>query len=123
MSEPKILELEKKIDDFIANEKVEEFTEKVNFSGGSAVNSHFYKKGNMVYFLYQGQGKTHSAGDVLFTVPSKYKPKYQTHFPFVKNNQAYGTVSFSEVTGIANVNMISSSANGRIYINGIYTIA
>lgn len=122
MSEPKILELEKKIDDFIDLETEVEITDEIEFDETIA-NTHFYKKGNMVYFLYQGQGKTHSAGDVLFTVPSKYKPKYQTHFPFVKNNQAYGTVSFSEVTGIANVNMISSSANGRIYINGIYTIA
>lgn len=123
MSEPKILELEKKIDDFIANEKVEEFTEKVNFSGGAAINSHFYKKGNMVFGYYQSNLKQHDNNEELFNIPEGYRPSVpQSFFPFVINNAQYGVIYISS-NGKASINQLSAgSVNGRVYASFFYYI-
>lgn len=116
MSEPKILELEKKLNDFIANEKV-------NFSGGSAVNSHFYKKGNMVFGYYQSNLKQHDNNEELFNIPEGYRPSVpQSFFPFVINNAQYGVIYISS-NGKATISQLSAgSANGRVYASFFYYI-
>lgn len=100
----------------------EDFTSQITFNESVTTNTKFYKKGNVVYVAFQGQGKTHSANTVIATIPEGYRPSYQVHVPFVKNNTAYGTLQLLPA-GTFQVGQISSTtANGRIYANFTYII-
>lgn len=98
-----------------------EITSQVTFGETQANNTHIYVLPQMrlVLVYYQGEGKVHATGDVLFTVPSEYKPKNQVYAPYIKNANAYGTLSMA-ASGNCIVNNTSSSASGRIYAAFVY---
>ena len=103
-------------------ETIEEFTSKVTFNESVANNTHFYRQGNVCHICFQGEGKTHSANATLCTIPNGYRPSKAVYAPFIKNNNAYGSINIS-TGGVMAVNMISStSASGRIYANFTYII-
>lgn len=97
------------------------FKDSVQFSEGY-VNVHFVVHSGMVFISYQGEGKTHAAGTLLFTIPAAYRPKSQVLCPFVKNASAYGIIAIT-TDGKCSVNQISSTtASGRIYFQMNYPI-
>ena len=100
---------------------VVEITGRVTFAETQANNTHIYVLPQMrlVLVYYQGEGKVHATGDVLFTVPSEYKPKNQIYAPYIKNANAYGTLSMA-TSGNCIVNNTSSSVSGRIYAAFVY---
>lgn len=100
----------------------EDFTSKITFNENVANNTKFIKMGKIVYVIFQGEGKTHSGGATLCTIPSGYRPANSVYAPFTKNNNAYGSLNIG-TNGVMTVNMISStSASGRIYANFTYII-
>ena len=101
---------------------VVEITSQVTFAEAQANNTHIYVLPQMrlVLVYYQGEGKVHAIGDVLFTVPSEYKPKKQIYAPYIKNANAYGTLTMSSSTGNCIVNNTSVDASGRIYAAFVY---
>ena len=101
---------------------VVEITNQVTFAEAQANNTHIYVLPQMrlVMVYYQGEGKVHATGDVLFTVPSEYKPKNQIYAPYIKNANAYGTLAVGAATGNCTVNNTSGSVSGRIYAAFVY---
>lgn len=100
------------------------FTSQVTFVGTVGGDTRFYKKNDVVYMNYQGTTGTHDTNDILFTLPSGYRPINSFSVPFVLNNMAYGVVNVNASTGVGKINFISSnSANGRIYFNIAYPTA
>lgn len=100
----------------------EDFTSKVTFKENYvSSNTYFIKKGNMVFVEYQGEGKAHSANEILAVIPEGYRPKRnQTFAPFVANANAYGTLCVL-ANGDFNVHFISNNTvNSRIYANFSY---
>lgn len=98
---------------------LEEITSQITFNE-TVANTKVFKLGKMIIVQFQGQGKTHSANDVIASFPSQYRPSYQVLAPFVKNNNAYGFLSLT-TNGNLNVGAVSStSASGRIYANFTY---
>lgn len=109
-------------------EMCEDFSDKVTFNEAYA-NIHFYKKNGIVTISYQGEAKkSHTAGDVLFTLPEGYRPKMsalgtgtQFYIPMVKNNGAYGTCYIKHSDGQCVIATISSNDwVGRIYLATSY---
>ena len=81
----------------------------------TGTNTKVYVKNNVVYLNYQGPSKTHASGDVLFTLPSGYRPKNLLYTPFVVNGLAFGNFEIA-TNGQAKINQVSdSTATGRIY--------
>lgn len=101
---------------------VVEITSQVTFAEAYANNTHIYVLPQMrlVLVYYQGEGKVHATSDVLFTVPSEYKPKNQVYAPYIKNANAYGTLAVSSTTGKCIVNNTSGNVSGRIYASFVY---
>ena len=99
-----------------------EITSQVTFAEAQANNTHIYVLPQMrlVMVYYQGEGKVHATGDVLFTVPSEYKPKNQIYAPYIKNANAYGTLAVGAATGNCTVNNTSGGVSGRIYAAFVY---
>lgn len=92
-------------------------------------NVTFRKIGKVVTINYQGENKSHSAGDLLFTLPSGYYPTTQSSgannfyfFPFVQNANIYGNVLLRANDGRVSINQISSSATGRIYLSMVFIV-
>lgn len=99
---------------------IQDITSQITFNE-TVANTKVFKKGKMIIVQIQGQGKTHSANDVIATFPSQYRPSYQVVAPFVKNANAYGMITLTPANGQLFVGAISSSsANGRIYANFTY---
>lgn len=83
----------------------------------SGTNTRFYEKGEVLYIFYQGESKTHTTQETLFTLPSGYRPLNQLYTPFVMNNFGYGTVEISTL-GVAKItNIIGGENTGRVYFN------
>lgn len=101
----------------------EEITSEITFGESVATNTHFYKKGNEVVVFFQGENKTHSAGDaIVSSIPTEYRPNTSYFVPFVKGNVAYGILQISP-SGYIAVNTISSTTvSGRIYSTFSYFI-
>lgn len=103
----------------------EDITSQCTFNESYGVNNtQIVRKGNMIFVAYQGESKTHtsSPNSLLFTVPSKYKPKYNKFAPFTKNVSVYGTLAVRSATGNVEVNSISSTTTaGRVYANFSYS--
>jgi len=78
----------------------------------------FYVKADVLYIFYQGESKSHSASDLLFTLPSGKRPSSLTYTTFVSSNGInfiFGTISIN-TNGECKVNQISdSSGAGRVY--------
>lgn len=100
--------------------QVEDITSQITFNE-TVANTKFYKVGKVVYVQYQGASTTHSNNAVLATIPSAYSPSYAVWAPFVKNNNAYGTLSISNSQLAVGI-ISSTSATGRIYANFSYFI-
>lgn len=99
-----------------------EITSQVTFAETKAANTHIYAlpQIRLVLVYYQGEGKVHATSDVLFTMPSEYKPKATVNAPYIKNATAYGTLTMSSTTGNCIVNNTSGDASGRIYAAFVY---
>lgn len=103
---------------------ITDFTSQITFDGSIGGDTHFYKKDKVIYLNYQGTTGTHATDDVLFTLPSEYRPTASLSVPFILNNSAFGVVNINYSTGICKINFLSnSSANGRIYFNVAYPIS
>lgn len=87
-------------------------------AGGATM---IYYKDGAIYILYQGEAKAHNVNDLLFTLPSGYRPSGERFATFIKNANAYGNVKISS-DGTCVVNAISSTSNGRIYFNIVIPI-
>ena len=97
---------------------VTEITNSVTFNENiTGTNTRIYVKDNVLFVFYQGESKTHSQNDVLFQLPSAYKPQAQTYSVFVINNTGYGNVSLNG-SGSCFINQIANGGTaGRIYSN------
>ena len=100
----------------IASPTTEDITSQVTWNETvSDTNTKVYCKNNVVYLNYQGESKTHSSGDILFTLPSGYRPLHLLYTPFVVNGATFGNFEIA-ANGQAKINQINStSATGRIY--------
>lgn len=107
---------------FIMTTGAVEITNQVTFAETKANNTHIYVLPQMRLALvyYQGEGKVHATGDLLFTVPSEYKPKNSFYAPYIKNATAYGTLGMAAASGNCTVNNTSGDASGRIYAAFVY---
>ena len=101
-----------------------DITSLVTWGESKGGGTRFYYKDGAIYLLYQGEAKAHAANDLLFTLPSGYRPSAnQTIFPFIKNANAYGNASITGADGKCVVNVISSTTvSGRIYFNTVIVL-
>lgn len=95
-----------------------EVTSSVTFTENvSGTNTRFYYKDGSLFIYYQGESKTHSAADTLFTLPSGYRPTNMLYVPFVINNSGYGNVVIN-TDGKAQINNLTGGGTaGRVYFN------
>ena len=81
----------------------------------TGTNTRIYVKGGVVYIFYQGESKTHSANDSLFTLPSGYRPSNLIYTTFGINNTGYGNIAINN-TGAVYVSQVANGGTaGRIY--------
>ena len=101
-----------------------DITSLITWGESKGGGTRFYYKDGAIYLLYQGEAKAHSANDLLFTLPSGYRPSAsETIFPFIKNNSSYGNVKITGADGKCVVNTISSTtASGRIYFSVVIVL-
>lgn len=100
---------------------VKDFVKDVSFNEAYA-NVSFLKNGNIVEITYQGENKTHSQNQLLFTLPEGVRPAKVKYFPFVKNANTYGTIIIG-TDGTCVIGQISNaSISGRIYFTITYII-
>lgn len=99
----------------------EEFSSKITFTVSFA-HTFFIKIGRMCFFSYQSDNKAFNANDLLFTLPSGYRPITQLFTVATVNAAAYGDVVLN-TDGTVKINHISSSVTGRVYTNGSYVCA
>ena len=94
-----------------------EITSQITFNETiTGTNTHFYVKNGVLYIFYQGENKSHSAGDTVFTIPSTYRPSVTLYIPYTINAVGYGTLEYNYANGVVKVNNLSStSVSGRIY--------
>lgn len=86
----------------------------------------FTVSGKHLSFTYQGQTQSWQSGDIVFTVPSKYRPKFLNSM----GNQFWmtGTINAQAVAYSMNANgevaigQISGATSGRPYLNGGWDI-
>ena len=98
----------------------EDITSQITFNE-TVANTKFYKVGKVIYVQYQGDSKAHSVSSILATIPAQYSPSYPVWTPFVKNSNAYGTLTIGN-SQLAVGAISSTSAQGRIYANFSYFI-
>lgn len=111
-------------DTFASEDNYEDFTSLVSFSGQVATGgTHFVRKGNKVYFSYQGPIATLAPQDEIFTIPAGYRPIVNWYYVFVVNGSSYGNLVISSTDGKAVINQISASLSGRLYASGSWDIA
>lgn len=81
------------------------------------------KKGGVLYLTYQGEGKTHANGDLIFTLPSGLRPFSNTFIPFTVNALAFGNLTITASNGQGKINQVSdSTASGRIYLSVAFPV-
>lgn len=96
-----------------------EVTSQITFTEDvSGTNTRFYTKVGVLYIFYQGESKTHSGGDILFTLPEGLRVTNTIYTSFVVNNTGYGNVVFTPSTGVVSINQIANGTTaGRIYFS------
>ena len=81
----------------------------------SGTNTNIVVKSGVLYIYYQGEAKAHNANDLLFTLPSGYRPSSLRYCTYNINDSAFGEVGI-DTDGKCYINHISTSgANGRVY--------
>ena len=81
----------------------------------SGTNTNILVKCGVLYIYYQGEAKAHSVNDLLFTLPSGYRPSSLRYCTYNINDSAFGEVGI-DTDGKCYINHISTSgANGRVY--------
>lgn len=105
------------------NTTTEDITSQVTWNENvTGTNTKVYVKNNVVYLNYQGESTTHSSGDVLFTLPSGYRPLNLLYTPFVVNGLTFGNFEIAK-NGTAKINQINdNTATGRIYATVAFPI-
>lgn len=99
------------------------FTSLVTFNETQGGGTVFNYKDGAIYLIYQGEAKTHAANDLLFTLPSGYRPSAaETIIPCIKNSNAYGNIKITGTDGKCVVNTISANSGGRIYFNAVIVL-
>lgn len=101
----------KNFQNFVYN-NVASFTEDI-----SGTNTRFLRKDElkMLIINYQGESKTHAAGDVLFTLNTGYRPAYLFYVPFVVGNTGYGLLAVQTSGAVTVSTVANGSTAGRIY--------
>lgn len=106
------------IEPYSINNSVATFTEDI-----TGTNTRIIIKNRTVIANYQGESKTHAAGDTLFTFNSGYRPGYLFYVPFVINNTGYGVLSINS-DGAVKVSTINGGTTaGRIYAQFTFPLA
>lgn len=100
-----------------------EITSNVTFIENiTGTNTRVYEKGGVVYIYYQGENKTHAAGDDLFTLPSGYRPQNLIYQSIVINNTGYGNISLNN-DGACKISQVANgSTSGRVYFSLAFPI-
>lgn len=99
-----------------------DFSNEVNFNETPGNFINFEKNGNLIIINYQGENKTHSVSETLFTIPSMYVPKKTILQSFVGYGNCYGQVALL-TTGVCQINQISSSdVSSRLVFEFVYTL-
>ena len=93
----------------------------------TGTNTRAHVKGGVLYIFYQGENKSHSSGDVLFTLPDSLLPLGQIYFLMNINNTVYGNCTLA-TTGtdkgkVKLAQLSSGSTTGRVYFNVSFPIA
>lgn len=86
----------------------------------TGTSTEFFVKNNVLYIFYQGESKAHSANDLLFTLPSGYRPSKIKYTPFLASNGVNFIVGdvYINIDGTCKVNQISdNSGAGRVYLD------
>lgn len=98
-----------------------EITSEFTFNETVAENTHIFKSGKFIYVFYQGEGKAHTGGTSLVSIPSSYLPSNAFFVPFTKmSGGVVGTLNVNP-EGYINVGQISNTTTvGRIYAAFVY---
>lgn len=81
----------------------------------TGTNTRIYVKGGVVCIFYQGESKTHSANESLFTLPSGYRPQNLIYTTFGINQTGYGNIAIQN-TGAVYISQVANGGTaGRVY--------
>lgn len=94
-----------------------QFTEDI-----TGTNTRVYAKNGIVFIFYQGESKTHSANDLLFTLPSGYRPSDLIYNDMVINNTGYGNVSIKTNGECLIAQVANGLTAGRVYFSMSFPI-
>ena len=84
----------------------------------TGTNTKIFVKENVLYIFYQGESKSHSSDETLFTLPNSYKPSGNFYCTAMINAGGYGIIEIA--SGVAKLWLLNTaSVSGRIY----FTIA
>ena len=84
----------------------------------TGTNTKIFVKEDVLYIFYQGESKSHSSDETLFTLPNAYKPSGNFYCTAMINAGGYGIIEIA--SGVAKLWLLNTaSVSGRIY----FTIA
>lgn len=93
-----------------------EITPQVTFDENiSGTNTRIFYKNGVLYIFYQGESKTHNTQDLLFTLPSGYRPPNLLYTQFVINSSGYGTIEMTTAGVVRITNITGGENTGRVY--------
>ena len=101
----------------------QDFSGSVTFNEGSPANYMFRRSGKTIVISFRGQSKTHTGDNVIFTIPSGYRPANNVYAPFTKGGSAYGVLEIAASTGACRIVFISSTTStDRLVCNITYML-
>lgn len=101
-----------------------DFSGSVTFNETNYANYAFRCSGKVVAISYRGQAKTHTGDNIIFTIPSPYRPPNNIYAPFTKGGSAFGVLEIASTTGACRIVFISStSSTDRLACNITYILA
>ena len=100
---------------------ITDFQSKVTFNETIGSWNSFKKCGNIIAITFQGENKGHSANDLLFTLPSEYRPSKLVGTIFATDG-TYGKIALDTDGTCKVASIVSSSQSGRIMFNLTYFI-
>ena len=111
----------------VINKPRQNITSSVTFNETiTGTSTQIFVKDNVLYIFYQGESKAHSANDLLFTLPSAYRPSMIKYVTFLASNGVNfitGDV-YINTDGTCKVNQISNTSGaGRIYFTFAYPLS
>ena len=96
-------------------------TSQINFEENYS-HATAYEKDGFFFLTYQGELKTHSASELIMTIPAALRPPVDIYLTFVDNAGAFGNLIINHTTGEVTINQISSNFSGRLYFTALYPL-